>query len=292
MSANTDALALKGGALGPDGLEEGEEPATGRCDGHTTALNFRSLPRRFSAQDLAAEVELYMPRTTFDLVYVPWSRRKNNHVGYGFVNFVDPESAARACDRMNGQEWRRGTRAQPIKIVPARVQGFGGTLDNFMSQGEAFEHHPDHLPIVFLDGAPVDLDLALSRRTEARCEAPRLAATSSGSGSGTPFGSESSASSGVAGLAAATAWHGDAFLAQLAGLARWEQAPLELAAATCPVEGSPQRCGGGSDICAPPGLEDLAVCRLKRSPGYATSQAEVGALLRKLLTGRHAACGA
>lgn len=81
MSANTDALALKGGALGPDGLEEGEEPATGRCDGHTTALNFRSLPRRFSAQDLAAEVELYMPRTTFDLVYVPWSRRKNNHVG-------------------------------------------------------------------------------------------------------------------------------------------------------------------------------------------------------------------
>lgn len=44
-------------------------------------------------------------------------------------------------------------------------------------------------------------------------------------GSGTPFGSESSASSGVAGLAAATAWHGDAFLAQLAGLARWEQAP-------------------------------------------------------------------
>lgn len=59
--------------------------------------------------------------------------------GYGFVNFVDPESAARACDRMNGQEWRRGTRAQPIKIVPARVQGFGGTLDNFMSQGEAFE---------------------------------------------------------------------------------------------------------------------------------------------------------
>mmetsp|Transcript_121582 Transcript_121582/g.349467 ORF Transcript_121582/g.349467 Transcript_121582/m.349467 type:complete len:290 (+) Transcript_121582:2-871(+) len=127
----------------------------------------RNLPRKFIAWDLVKELDLYMDRSAYDFVYVPWDKASLHNMGYGFVNFVDVDLARMAFAKLEGQAWQTGMRTRGAKLAPARVQGLADNLERYTAAGG--EPEAGHRPLVFQGGAFVDLTSAL------RCFCPAAA---------------------------------------------------------------------------------------------------------------------
>lgn len=291
-----------------------------------TTLMIRNLPRRFTAWDLVAELELYMRRSAFNFVYVPWDRKNSNNMGYAFVNFTETNSAALAYSSMEGQEWRLGARARLMKLVPAHVQGLAQNLGRYAEQGEA----PDagHFPLVFLDGSPVLLEEALRRHSAAAAASPRgpwsrmelsvacskdsCGATEASSASGhaqrepgpmaSMFGSSSS---GVTSASAATtaseclrtqdtsSSSEDPVESDHGGRAGQRQShhPAYAMPSSPSARPPPSSRAAAPGLPPPLGLEDVAHNVLRESPEYAASWYRVNSLLKKLIERQNARRG-
>jgi len=124
-----------------------------------TTWMIRNLPRKFSAWDLVKELDLYMDRSSYDFVYVPWDKASLHNMGYGFVNFVHVDVARMSFALLEGQPWQTGMRSRGAKLAPARVQGLAGNLERYTAAGG--EPEAGHRPLVFQNGAYVDLTSAL-----------------------------------------------------------------------------------------------------------------------------------
>mmetsp|Transcript_45061 Transcript_45061/g.130115 ORF Transcript_45061/g.130115 Transcript_45061/m.130115 type:complete len:316 (+) Transcript_45061:77-1024(+) len=136
--------------------------ATSGDDACCTTLMIRNLPHRFTAWDLIAELECYMPRQTVDYVYVPWDKKGADNIGYGFMNFVHPTFAAKAKAWMHGAAWRTGIRIRPLKVQAAHVQGLVENVARFREQSEAVD--PKHAPLVFADGNLASIEDVFARQ--------------------------------------------------------------------------------------------------------------------------------
>lgn len=250
-------------------------------DESVTTLMIRNLPRKFTAWDLVAELEFYMPRSSFDFVYVPWDKKNSNNVGYGFVNFVDVDSSAHARASLDGREWRTGARARVIRLLPALMQGLQENLCRFV---EAREHRDEgHVPLVFLGGVLVSVDMAM--RSPSVAEGPSAGARRRGgpksersSGRQSTCGSLGSvfhesfssdaSSSGEDAPDAPRTGGGTQAMMQLRQTPQHESLfePMTLLAGMRP----------------PPGLPVSALTIVKSSAGYAAAWQDVDSLLRRL----------
>jgi len=122
-------------------------------------LMIRNLPRRFTSWDLVAELQLYIRRSSFDYIYVPWDKKGVNGMGFAFVNFVSPEMAVAACSAMENREWKTGYSTKRMQLVFARIQGLAENLRRFADQCD--EQDGRHAPLIFVSGVQVRIDAAL-----------------------------------------------------------------------------------------------------------------------------------
>eukprot|EP00445_Apocalathium_hangoei_P086841 CAMPEP_0204202604 /NCGR_PEP_ID=MMETSP0361-20130328/68342_1 /ASSEMBLY_ACC=CAM_ASM_000343 /TAXON_ID=268821 /ORGANISM="Scrippsiella Hangoei, Strain SHTV-5" /LENGTH=405 /DNA_ID=CAMNT_0051165443 /DNA_START=72 /DNA_END=1287 /DNA_ORIENTATION=- len=144
---------------------------------NTTTLMFRYIPRKYTGDDLMAEVQVYASIQAFDFVYVPWDRHSTHNMGFGFVNFLEPAAAHRIRDLMNDTFWLDDARCRRMSIFPARLQGLEANLTwyNDSNVGD-----PDfaHCPKVLSQG----VHLLLRTAIETYCAKPRASALVSSSG--------------------------------------------------------------------------------------------------------------
>lgn len=113
--------------------------------GGMTTIMLCNLPCRISQEDLAIAIDQLGFAGTYDLVYVP--RGVNKHVGYGFINFCDPGSASSFSRHIASFSFTTATTSRPVRVMPARTQGFLRTLESIMMGGNFRKRF--HGPLIF-----------------------------------------------------------------------------------------------------------------------------------------------
>jgi len=125
-----------------------------------TTVMFRNIPRKYTAMDVVAELEMIVTREAFNFVYVPWFKSSTTNMGYAFVNTVDVTTARAVYAMMRGGRWKMGPGSRMMKMVPASMQGLEENLKQFHFNNA---QHPnlEHCPLVFGKGVQVELNQAL-----------------------------------------------------------------------------------------------------------------------------------
>jgi len=143
-----------------------------------TTIMFRNIPRKHSANDVVAELDLYVTRDAFDFVYIPWFRNSSSNMGYAFVNFTRPAVALALASKLQGTQWssRWPSKKTPkiIRMVPASVQGFTANLQQFELNNSASDDF-GHYPRIFQRGIEVDVQAFLEGQVVDGVPQPRLA---------------------------------------------------------------------------------------------------------------------
>lgn len=132
------------------------------CDNEqVTSLMMRNLPRKYTVSEVLMELSMHVPREAINFVSVPWDMQTRCNVGFAFVSFADPSSAARVFAAFDGNTWKLAQSAKKIKALSAHVQGLA---KNILHCGTALPQGLDtkYFPIVLVRGQQVDFLLALS----------------------------------------------------------------------------------------------------------------------------------
>jgi len=160
-----------------------------------TTIMFRNIPRKHSANDVVAELDLYVTRDAFDFVYVPWFRNSSSNMGHAFVNFTRPAVELAFASKLQGTQWssRWPSKKTPkiIRMVPASVQGFTANLQRFQLHNTASDDL-GHYPRIFQRGIEVDVQAFLDGQVVDGVPQPGLAPSLPGlappsANSGTPM---------------------------------------------------------------------------------------------------------
>jgi hypothetical protein len=89
---------------------------------HRTTVMIKNIPCRYTQQDLFEEIQSLGFKLNF--LYLPHASRSPKTLGYGFINLINAEDAARFLELMTGYVWKNQPNsvktAQPIY---ANIQG-------------------------------------------------------------------------------------------------------------------------------------------------------------------------
>eukprot|EP00913_Durusdinium_trenchii_P031801 g29785.t1 len=131
--------AVKSVPLGRD-----EKSGERREDGVVTVM-VRQLPRQYTQRMLLQEVVRRGFEGLFDFLYLPYDFKKGINVGYGFVNFTEPEYALQFRDSLDGQYLDKYMRmkGKAVRVHPAQVQGYEANYRHFAhtKTGQKQERH-------------------------------------------------------------------------------------------------------------------------------------------------------
>jgi len=100
-------------------------------DESVTTLIIKNVPQRFRQARLA---EIWPPASSWNILYLPWSRAQQRHVSYAFVNFVSNAAAVAFHAAWHGQTLQASHRAKPLDIRPADIQGYFPNLVHMYSK--------------------------------------------------------------------------------------------------------------------------------------------------------------
>uniref|UniRef100_A0A7S2QPT4 Mei2-like C-terminal RNA recognition motif domain-containing protein n=1 Tax=Zooxanthella nutricula TaxID=1333877 RepID=A0A7S2QPT4_9DINO len=140
----------------------------GFCDGDVggpgdiTTVMFRDVPRKYSVWMLLTDLMRSAQMKDIDFAFVPWDKHLKSNMGFGFVNFVDPNVAKAVFRKMDGESWSLASIKKSIKVGVANVQGLAQNLVRYMSNSSMDCKHV-HAPVVFENGAQVSLESVLRR---------------------------------------------------------------------------------------------------------------------------------
>jgi hypothetical protein len=102
-----------------------------------TTLMLRSMPRNFSRRKLFALLDDNGFKDRYDFLYLPLDSSTHCSVGYAFVNFLDPDSAAEFKTMMYGYTFPgfpyndpRDSRKRAMHISTAHLQGVERNLEH------------------------------------------------------------------------------------------------------------------------------------------------------------------
>lgn len=159
MRTSTPTIAGACGAVAakkPHGMESQLPTHKAVPEGPITTHMFRNIPRKYTADDIASELQVVSPTSTFDFISLPWDTNKPANLGFAFVNFLDAAGAAMARAAMHGQPWKKARQgAKAIKVCTAHVQGLRENVlycTDHISPMLSVEHHP----IVLFGGRRID----------------------------------------------------------------------------------------------------------------------------------------
>ncbi|CAK0806895.1 unnamed protein product, partial [Prorocentrum cordatum] len=147
-----------------DGLENAEakgarekkaRPPAERKEWSTdvTTVMIRQLPRQFTQVMLFEELTRRGFGRLFDFLYLPFDTKKGSNVGYGFVNFLQPQHAELFRREFDGT-YMDGVVYQQDKLIhvhPASVQGYEANHEYFSQTRSLQRLDPRYSPI-FLPG--------------------------------------------------------------------------------------------------------------------------------------------
>lgn len=124
------------------------EGTTTKREVPVTTVMLRNVPNRCSRELLVQELERLGFAEQFDFVYLPIDRSTQQNVGYAFVNFVDPEAAARATSRFTNHRFRQFQRSKCMLVSPAHIQGLRENLKHYSNTAVMGERDDGHRPLV------------------------------------------------------------------------------------------------------------------------------------------------
>jgi len=128
-------------------------------DGVTTLL-LRNVPRRYNEAAIQLELEHFVDRCDYDLIYLPWDTRKAANIGFVFINFVSEVVAAKVYKKIDGAHWRTENTGKVIRIMPAHCQGIAANIAHYASTRGVVEDH-QHTPMVFVNGSHITFQEAV-----------------------------------------------------------------------------------------------------------------------------------
>mmetsp|Transcript_98007 Transcript_98007/g.253436 ORF Transcript_98007/g.253436 Transcript_98007/m.253436 type:complete len:419 (-) Transcript_98007:26-1282(-) len=127
-----------------------------------TTLMFRNLPRRYTANALAKELEAYVHSSAYDFLYVPFTKCVSDNIGFAFVNFVDADTAATIQHVLDGKPWRLVKATRPITILAAHIQGLRCNLAHCVATIAPYAD-AIRLPWIFENGEQIPFSVAVQR---------------------------------------------------------------------------------------------------------------------------------
>jgi len=119
-----------------------------------TTLMIRNVPRRYSEEALALELQAFMGPRSYNFLYLPWDTRRSSNVGFAFINFCSAPVAAKAFEMMNGARWRLLETNKVITVMAAHLQGLAMNLAHYSGTCVAEEGRL-HAPIVLINGSRI-----------------------------------------------------------------------------------------------------------------------------------------
>lgn len=157
-------------------------------DAGVVTVMVRQLPRQLTQRMFLQEVVRRGFEGLFDFLYLPYDFKKGINVGYGFVNFTNPEYALRFRDSLDGQYLDKYMRmkSKAVRVHPAQVQGYEANFRHFSQTKTGQKQDPAFSPLFF----PVSQD-GLCLQLLQEMQAP-------GGGAGGMSGSKQSPSSSSA----------------------------------------------------------------------------------------------
>lgn len=90
----------------------------------------------------------------FNFVYVPFDTVKRKNIGYGFINFMQPQDALRFRDQFDGVHLDDKSK-KPLHVHPALLQGYKSNYEHFMQTRVAHSSDPRVSPI-FVPSVPTE----------------------------------------------------------------------------------------------------------------------------------------
>lgn len=111
----------------------------------------RQLPRQYTQRMLLQEVIRRGFEGLFDFLYLPYDFKKGINVGYGFVNFTEPEYALQFRDSLDGQFLDKYMRmkGKAVRVHPAQVQGYEANYRHFAHTKTGQKQDPAFSPLFF-----------------------------------------------------------------------------------------------------------------------------------------------
>jgi len=102
-------------------------------DAPPTTLMIRNIPGKYSQDDLIMDLNDKGFGSTYDFLYLPIDKVTSNNVGYAFVNFVDPATAARCIESFQDHRFDRLRRSSNkfARISVAHLQGLANNLQHY-----------------------------------------------------------------------------------------------------------------------------------------------------------------
>jgi len=125
-------------------------------------LMMRHLPRTYTLQELADEIEAVVPSCAYNYIHLPWDHRRGSNITYVFVNFTCPEWAMRTFLLLSGRSWTFVQCPKVCRVAAAFLQGLGPNLANYAINC-GIEAESSKAPAVFTcDHQRMDLQLAVN----------------------------------------------------------------------------------------------------------------------------------
>lgn len=129
---------------------------------HVVTLIVRNIPARCTQAKL---LELWPAKSAYNVLYLPYCRRRRCTVGKAIINFVSHAAAMNFRAIWQGLALIPGAKAKPLDIGVAEVQGFEENLQDMMNNVKTNRvKNKQHMPAVLQeDGTRADfLTLAMS----------------------------------------------------------------------------------------------------------------------------------
>mmetsp|Transcript_45211 Transcript_45211/g.105737 ORF Transcript_45211/g.105737 Transcript_45211/m.105737 type:complete len:653 (-) Transcript_45211:117-2075(-) len=158
-------------------------------DGVVTVM-VRQLPRQYTQRMLLSEVVRRGFEGLFDFLYLPYDFKKGINVGYGFINFTEPEYALQFRDSLDGQYLDKYMRikGKAIRVHPAAVQGYEANYRHFAHTKTGQKQDPAFSPLFFpvlqggamqavmkqLNEAPMQKPIQNETTLQAKAAPPRM----------------------------------------------------------------------------------------------------------------------
>jgi hypothetical protein len=100
-----------------------------------TTVMIHNIPSRYSQSDLMNDLNASGFSGTFDFLYIPIDGNTLGSLGYAFVNFIDPASAAHCMASFQNYPFKRHQRRRPGKVARVSIAHLQG-LDMNLRQYE------------------------------------------------------------------------------------------------------------------------------------------------------------
>lgn len=151
----------------PEAPPKHQEPARdvvappGVLEQQVTTLLLRNVPRGYTEEALALELEAQTGPRSFDFIYLPWDNSRHSNNGHAFVNLVNPSLARALAEQFDGQPWRFTRSHKMVGVRVANMQGISANLAHYVESLAARCSQPSQ-PWILQNGSRMSLLDALA----------------------------------------------------------------------------------------------------------------------------------